>query len=552
MEELMNETNRFTYFQEFVRNDKPHRFSALLRSSIRGLILSAIVTFLFAAFASGVLLAQDDFDSVYDKARLNFQQGKYEEALALYKRANGMKQNSNLDCLWGMAETFGKLGAHKNALQTCDRMIELSGDNLYFQVKGWNMRGNELSAAAAVNPDRLDENKLREAETAYREVLKLSAINMAHYNLGITLIRLNRVNEGIAELKTYIQRAEEEDIAEKARKIIQEPRRAVENFVPDFSIITSEGDYISADELRGKVILIDFWGSWCKPCLSAIPFLSQLAKKYRNEGFMLVSVDVNDEEAKWRAFIAQNKMNWTHTRDSNGKIPRLFQITGFPTYILIDHEGIIRYRGMGSGLQTESDISDKTKKALKALTASPNRQKEKPVESAAVPAPRPQPASRNDSGTIAPAPGVLNTDIAARRIDEQKMYVVRIPKPKIEVTTAEGPNSASQLQSQISFYRLRVRNWASLPDDLFAPSKDLMACSANAMSPVDAKTTRLEIIIHGEQGQLLRAYCNPPSPNILENLMFAIPNQIRPERIYLTLKDRLTGNSVQSDSVYLP
>jgi len=350
---------------------------------------------------------------VYDRASICFRQGKYQEALGLYQKANRIKQNSNLECLWGIAQTFSKLGAHKNALQTCDRLIQVSGNNKYFCVTAWNMRGNELSAAATANPGRIDEEKLREAEAAYREVLKLNASNMAHYNLGITLIRLNRINEGIGELKTYIQHAEEEDIAEKARKIIQDPRRAVENFAPDFSIITADGEYISSDELRGKVLLIDFWGAWCKPCLNAIPFLSQTAKKYRKEEFVLISVDVNDDDNKWREFIAHNNMAWTQTRDGNTAIQRIFQVIAFPTYILIDHEGIIRYRGVGSGPQTESEVTERIKKTLKLLAASPNRQKGKSAETAADPALQPVPAPHRDSGSSGPAPSAFKPDMVS-------------------------------------------------------------------------------------------------------------------------------------------
>jgi thiol-disulfide isomerase/thioredoxin len=374
METIMSKSWRYENSEGFVHTERPHRFPSLLRLSVCGFLLPAIVVFLFATVMPGDAMAQDDFDSVYAKAGLSFRQGKYEEALGFYKKANRMKQNSSLECLWGMAQTFSKLGAYKNTLQACDQLIQISGDNLHFLVQAWNMRGNELSAAAMAKPGKPDETKLQEAEAAYREVLKLSASNMAHYSLGITLIRLNRIHEGVGELKTYVQHAGEEDIAEKARKIIQDPRRAVEKFAPDFSIITSDGEYISSDELRGKVILIDFWGTWCQPCLNAIPFLSHLEKKYGNEAFVLISVDVNDEEVKWREFIAQNKMNWMHTRDSNAKIQRLFQVTAYPTYFLIDHEGIIRYFGRGSGLQTEGEVSDGVKKALKALAATPKQE----------------------------------------------------------------------------------------------------------------------------------------------------------------------------------
>jgi thiol-disulfide isomerase/thioredoxin len=270
-----------------------------------------------------------------------------------------------------MAQTFSKMGAHKNVLQTCDRMIQISSSDRASLIMAWNMRGNALSAAATANPGRLDEAKLREAEVAYREVLKYgSSMNMAHYNLGMTLIRLKRQDEGLEEMRTYLKNAEEEDVAEKARKIIDNPRRATEDFAPDFTLVSSEGEYISSDALRGKVLLLDFWGIWCKPCLVEIPYLTSLAKKYAKGEFVLVSIDCNDEEAKWRQFLSENNMKWTQTRDGDSNLRRLFQISAFPSYVLIDHEGIVRYRGKGSGPQTEGEISTNIKKALKAIDAS--------------------------------------------------------------------------------------------------------------------------------------------------------------------------------------
>jgi hypothetical protein len=122
----------------------------------------------------------------------------------------------------------------------------------------------------------------------------------------------------------------------------------------------------------------------------------------------------------------------------------------------------------------------------------------------------------------------------------------------MEVTPANIPNMPSEMQNRNSVYTLRIKNWASMPDELFASSKDLLPCSAGASMPMNAASTRLEVLISNEQGQLLRAYCSLPKPEILQSLLLMIPNQIRPGKIYLTLKDRLTGNLVHSDLVALP
>ena len=218
------------------------------------------------------------------------------------------------------------------------------------------------------NPDKPNQKKLREAEHAYREVLLASpGSQAAHYNLGVALIRMNRLSEGIEEMQACIRPDGDEELTEKARKTIEDPRRAIYDFVPDFSIVTSDGEYITSDEMLGKVVLLDFWGIWCAPCRNAIPDLKRLAKKYSKEEFILISVDVNDPQEKWLEFLEENKMNWTQVRDDRSALQRLFQVRAFPTYILFDHDGIIRNRMMGGGSQTYNKISGEVKKALKNL-----------------------------------------------------------------------------------------------------------------------------------------------------------------------------------------
>lgn len=541
--------------EEWCTASRIRRFRPLLSRHFyaRGFFLKTFAALALALIVAATSFAQNDYDSLYDRACLSFKQANYDDALKFYKKANRLKEDSDPECLWGMAQTYSRLGAYKNTLKTCDLLIEASGDNLYYAVKAWNMRGNELSAAATEKPGEIDQEKLQQAEAAFREVLRLSGAAMAHYNLGITLIRLNRIDEGARELQIYARDADNEELAEKARRIIREPRRAVENFAPDFTFVTSEGEYVDSIDLKGRILLVDFWGAWCKPCRDAVPFLSRVAKKYGEEAFVLISVDENDQESKWREFIAENRMNWTHTRDGDRKIQNLFQINAFPTYILIDHEGIIRYRGIGSSPLIEDEVSSAIKQALKAEAAFRKQKKDAPGEQAS------KLTENSPRETLSRAAQVNLSAEASRSArvlppeEGKRVFSFRFPKPSVEVTRAEPPNLAPGIQGQMAFYRLSVSNWASLPDDLFETAKGLAACSNGSIgSGPNTIPRRLEIIVKSEEGALLRSFCDPPQPQILSSLMFTVPIQSRPEKIYLTLKDRLTGKSVRSELVSLP
>jgi hypothetical protein len=133
------------------------------------------------------------------------------------------------------------------------------------------------------------------------------------------------------------------------------------------------------------------------------------------------------------------------------------------------------------------------------------------------------------------------------------LLTFRIPKPSGAVTLGDVTNAPPWLKNQGSLYLLSILNWASLPDELFEKSGDLMACSPGAMgSNLVSDPKRLEVILQSEDGRMLRSWCNPPQPQILSNLRFTLQSQAKPEKVYVTLKDRLTGNTVRSDPVPLP
>jgi thiol-disulfide isomerase/thioredoxin len=123
--------------------------------------------------------------------------------------------------------------------------------------------------------------------------------------------------------------------------------------------------------LRGKVVLLDFWGTWCPPCRDSVGSLRDLNKRYAKEkAFVMISVSVHDEENVWRDFTVKNQMVWPQAFDRDNKIQRAFEVNRFPTYILIDHEGIMRFRVTGSGFDREATLIDAIHKAIKVVAKS--------------------------------------------------------------------------------------------------------------------------------------------------------------------------------------
>ena len=313
--------------------------------------------------------AQDlDYDDEFMHGRELYRRGKFEEALKSFKRANELRDKKSAECYGWMSETYMALEAYKNAIECADKVIELASNDPQLLAKAYNTKGLALQQSA----ERKDQKKLQAAEAVFRQGLAMKdPPAILHYNLGVSLLQMNRDEEGVAELKIYVKDQPNGTYLETARMMIKDPRRARENFAPDFAFTSSEGEHITLDDLRGKVVLLDFWGTWCPPCVESVPDLRDLYKRYSKAGnFTIIGISSDSEEDTWREFTVKNKMVWPQYRDKDHHILRAFNIHAFPTYILIDHEGIVRFASVGLSWKSAANLSDAINKQLKLVAKS--------------------------------------------------------------------------------------------------------------------------------------------------------------------------------------
>jgi len=102
------------------------------------------------------------------------------------------------------------------------------------------------------------------------------------------------------------------------------------------------GDTIRLSSLKGKVVLLDFWASWCGPCRVSNKNLVKLYAKYKASGFEILGVSLDDEAAKWKTAIRQDKITWLQVNDAGGweaRIAQAWGISAIPTSYLIDKDG---------------------------------------------------------------------------------------------------------------------------------------------------------------------------------------------------------------------
>ena len=305
----------------------------------------------------------DQFDAAMQQGERAFKLRQYDDALSAFKRANGLRDKKSADAQFAMARVYRTLNAHKSAVDSCSEALKYVGDRKDLEILIRNLRG--LSVGSLV--EKNDDKRLRDAEADFRAIA--ADLPIAQYNLGFTLVRQGRDEEGVAELNAYIRRDGSTKEAAEARRIIENPRRVRVAFAPDFSVTTLQGEHIALEDLRGRVVLLDFWATWCKPCLMATPGLVRLQRKYADAPFTIVGVSLDRNRDAWRNYIEREKMDWPQYLD-NGRVATLFNVKPIPTYIVLDHEGVIRAIKTGYGSDTDSWIDYEVRSALKELQKS--------------------------------------------------------------------------------------------------------------------------------------------------------------------------------------
>lgn len=311
--------------------------------------------------------ADGEAEAKLDEARAALEKRDFRRAIDAYRKANKLAGGHSATCLLGLATAYNQLGATGDALDSARQAVAATEDKK-IQVQAYNQAGIALFHRADGKGARaLDDVKA--AEEAFRQALEASGgrFELARFNLGRALLRESRDAEGLATLREFLGRQPEGPIAAEARALMEEPRRAREDFAPDYSFVTLDGKFLSFADLKGKVVVLDFWATWCSPCVAALPALQRLAKKLAGEPFVLVSLSGDADGGRLRDFLAKHPADWPQVWDQKKETSHQFQVTALPTYFVLDPEGRVLWRRTGWGGTTAGELSGTVQKALKAL-----------------------------------------------------------------------------------------------------------------------------------------------------------------------------------------
>ncbi len=124
---------------------------------------------------------------------------------------------------------------------------------------------------------------------------------------------------------------------------------------PDFTLKSNSGENIKLSELRGQVVMINFWASWCGPCRQEMPLLDQLYQRYQPMGFTLLGVNVEEDSAAANKVLKEIPVSFPVLYDNKNQVSETYQVRAMPSTVLIDRDGQVRYlhKGYQPGYEEE-------------------------------------------------------------------------------------------------------------------------------------------------------------------------------------------------------
>lgn len=112
---------------------------------------------------------------------------------------------------------------------------------------------------------------------------------------------------------------------------------------PDFTLDSRGGDSVSLAELEGNVVLVNFWATWCGPCREEMPHLEAIYQRYKDLGFTLLGVNVEEDSSDASKFLAETPVSFPILFDPENEVSKLYDVVAMPSTVLIGRDGTMRY-----------------------------------------------------------------------------------------------------------------------------------------------------------------------------------------------------------------
>jgi len=294
----------------------------------------------------------------YQEAMDYLRQRRILAALESLKKADKQDGGHCLACQQKMIKYGSEIGEWKFA--------ELAGEEMAAQAQGDDVALAHYQYGMVLLNEALSRHKDELYSRAHDEMAKALAPNprfpRALYADGLALAHLKQDDAAKAQFERFItMRPAEDPERQRAVRYISQPELARARMAPPFAVTTLDGQRISLDDLRGKVVLLDFWATWCGPCREALPHMQKIAKNFQGQPLVVLSVSLDSNEQKWKDFVEKNEMTWQQCRDGgfDGSLARMFGVNAIPHTFTIDADGVLQDERIG-----DASIEGKLKKLV--------------------------------------------------------------------------------------------------------------------------------------------------------------------------------------------
>jgi thiol-disulfide isomerase/thioredoxin len=295
----------------------------------------------------------------YEKAQKSLHDRNKEWALDDFRKADKQDGGHCLACQKLMIKYGLELGEWKTA--------ELGAEEMVARAQG--QRDTAIAHyqfAAVLMQEALEKHKEELFSRAHEECTKAlaAAANFPDAVLmdGKALSYLKQDDAAKARFEQFVKMKPAEDPnRQRALRYMARPELARARMAPPFAVTTIDGQRITMDDLQGKVVLLDFWATWCEPCREAMPHIRDVAKKFQGQPLVVLSVSLDDDEQKWKEYVTKNEMTWPQYRDGGftGSVAKMFAVTAIPHTFTIDADGVLQEEHIG-----DASIEGKLKKLV--------------------------------------------------------------------------------------------------------------------------------------------------------------------------------------------
>ncbi len=294
--------------------------------------------------------------------------------IAHWQRAVILSGKTCPECFERLATLSFRTGAWEQAISAArefERLAHFPQDQAYAEL----LHG---SAVFHLNSDQPTPRELNEADIAFKAAIAHdSTLRTALYLDGRALAALHHDNEAREAFTRYVEIAPPDDpYRPRARNYLANLTLARVAMAPPFSVTTADGKTVTLADLHGRVVLLDFWATWCVPCRQLLPKLQRLSQQFGREPFTLLSISWDEDPDAWQKFTADNRMSWPQVLDADHKLSNIYGVDSLPHYFTIDADGALQSEVIGVG---DDDIEARLRQLIAKANAEANPRRRLPT-----------------------------------------------------------------------------------------------------------------------------------------------------------------------------